>query len=386
MKTYLLTPGPTPLPEKVVSTFAQPIIHHRSSVFIELFQKVRENLKYVFQTKEECLVLSSSGTGGVEAVIVNLFNPGEKIITIEGGKFGERWTKVANAYGVQTVSLKPEYGDSFDPSEVTELLKKNPDVKGIVICASETSTGVVHPVKEVAQIMKAHGGLVVVDAITALGVMDLPMDAWGLDAVIGGSQKAFMLPPGMALLSLSQAAWKKVDENKQPKFYFDLKRELKAHLKDQTAFTPPVSLIQGLNTTLEMIRNEGLPNVFRRHSVCAEATRAAAKALGLELFSKRNHSTAITAVKVPSSVADGKKIPSLMKNRYGVTIVGGQDSMEGKIFRLAHIGYIYPLDIIVAITALEWALKELGHKFNLGQGVSAASEVLFRDYQDKKGS
>ncbi|MGZ3708487.1 MAG: pyridoxal-phosphate-dependent aminotransferase family protein [Bdellovibrionota bacterium] len=370
-KTYLLTPGPTPIPESVLSVFGSPIIHHRTPAFEKLFEEVRTGMKYLFQTKQEVLLLAASGTGAMDAAVANLFKKGDKVLTINGGKFGERWTKIAKAYGLNAVELKVEMGDSIEAKAVEEAVKANPTARGILFQASETSTGAKMPTQEICKIARTAGMISICDAITACGVFDLPMDEWGIDVLITGSQKAMMLPPGLAMIALSDRAWAMTESSDLPKFYFDLGKERKAHLKNQTAWTPAISLIQGLRESLRLIREEGLHNVFKRHELLAKATRNGIQALGLEMLAKKSPSTAVTAVRLPASIKDGKALPKLMRDKWGVTIVGGQDELEGKIIRLSHFGYCDKFDITTAISALELSLNELGHKVEFGKGVGA---------------
>jgi aspartate aminotransferase-like enzyme len=370
-KIYLLTPGPTPLPESVSAAFARPIIHHRTPAFEALFEEVKTGLKYVYQTKQDVIALASTGTGAMDAAVTNLFRRGEKVITINGGKFGQRWTKIAKVYGLVPVEITLAPGDAVEPRQVEEAVRANPDAKGILFQASETSTGVQMPTQEICRIARSANMLSVCDAITACGVFHLPMDEWGIDCLISGSQKAFMIPPGLSMIALSDRAWAKSESSDLPKFYFDLAKERKALGKNQTAWTPAISLIQGLQESLAMIRKEGLENTFKRHDLLARATRAAVSALGLEMLAKKAPSTAVTAVKVPAAIKEGKKIPKLMREKYGVTIAGGQDELEGKIFRLSHFGYCDKFDITTGISCLELVLNELGHKVEFGKGVGA---------------
>jgi aspartate aminotransferase-like enzyme len=381
-KTYLLAPGPTPIPESVLAVFAQPIIHHRTPAFQKLFEEVRNGLKKVFQTKNDVLVLSTTGTGGMEATVSNLFKKGDKVITVNGGKFGERWTKIATVYGLKAIEIQLELGQALDPGKLQEILKSNPDTKAVLFQASETSTGVRMPTQEICQIARTAGALSICDAITACGVFNLPMDEWGIDVMITGSQKAMMLPPGLAMIALSPKAWAMSESSDLPKFYFDLTRERKSQSKNQTAWTPAISLIQGLQESLRIMEEEGLAAIFARHELLARATREAVKALGLELFAKQSPSTSVTAVLVPAHIQDGKQIPKLMRDRYGVTISGGQDSLEGKIFRLSHFGYCDRFDITTGISALELVLNDLGHKVELGKGVGAALKVFSVDSKE----
>lgn len=375
-KNYLLAPGPTPVPERVAAILGQPIPHHRTPGFEKTFAEAREGLKWLFQTKSEVIMLTATGTGAMDAAVANLFRRGEKVVTVNGGKFGERWSKIARVYGLDVVELKLPAGEAVESAVLAKLLDANSDAKAILFQASETSTGTRMPVKEIVDLSKKRGMLSVCDAITALGVMDLPMDSWGIDVLITGSQKAMMIPPGLAFIALSDAAWIKSESADLPKFYFDLAKEKKAHLTNQTAWTPAISLVMGLAESLKMLREEGLENVFKRHETLARATRAAVEALGLELLAKKSPSPAVSAVLVPASVKDGKAIPKRMRDAYGVTIAGGQDELEGKIFRLSHFGYCAEFDVTTGISCLELVLSELGYPVKFGTGVGAALRVF----------
>jgi len=377
-KTYLFAPGPTPIPPEVLLAMAQPILHHRTPQFQSLFGTVLEDLKYVFQTDQPVLVLASSGTGAMEAAVTNLLSPGEEAVTIRGGKFGERWAEICEAYGIRSVNIDVEWGKAVDPQIVEDTVKAHPKVKAVLWQASETSTGVRHPTKELAEICREHSVLSVVDGITAIGVFDVPMDAWKLDVVVSGSQKAFMLPPGLAFIALSERAWARMEESRSPKYYFDLKKEKKSQSKADTAYTPAVSMIMGLKVSLDLIKTEGLKKVFARHALLAEATREAMKALGLELLAPGSPSDAVTAVKVPSNV-DGGAITKTLRDKYGVTIAGGQSQLKGKIFRISHMGYVSKADILLIVGMTEVALKELGYDLEPGRGVSRAQEILFQE-------
>lgn len=376
IKKQLFSPGPTPVPERILLAMAGPVMHHRDPAYEELFQEVREGLKYVFQTKQEVLVLTSSGTGAMEGTVSNTLSPGDEALVVRGGKFGERWAEICEAYGVKVTPIDVTWGEAVDPAAITKALDANPSIKAVLVQASETSTGVMHPIKEIAAIVKKRDGtILVVDAISGLGVFELPMDEWGLDVVVSGSQKAFMLPPGLAFVALSEKAWRFAEQSTLPKFYFDLKKELAAAQKIQSQFTPAISLVVGLREALRMFKEEGLENVFKRHAKLAHATREAAKALGLELLAPTAPSNALTAIKAPEGV-DGKKLKKNFEDMYGLIIAGGQSQLKGKIIRIAHIGYFQELDIIQAISALELVLKAMGYSFELGTGVKTAEEIL----------
>ncbi|HDS17007.1 MAG TPA: alanine--glyoxylate aminotransferase family protein [Proteobacteria bacterium] len=374
-KQYLLAPGPTPVPPRVLQAMSLPIIHHRAPVFKEIFEEVRAGLKHLFQTKEEVLVLASSGTGAMEGAIVNLFSPGDKVIAVRAGKFGERWSELGKTYGLQVIDLDVEWGQALQVRVLADLLAREVDVKAVLLQASETSTGVMHPVKEVADLLREREDtLLVVDAITGLGVFPLPMDEWGLDVVVTGSQKALMLPPGLAFAALSAKAWKFNQRSTLPRYYFDFAKELKNSVKGQNAYTPAVSLIVGLREVLVMIKEEGLDQVFKRHARLAEATRAGVMALGLELFAPSAPSNAVTAVCAPHGI-DGQDVVKVLRAN-GVTIAGGQDHAKGKIFRLAHLGYAADFDVLIGLAALEMALVSLGYDLAGRSAVRAAQEVL----------
>lgn len=378
-KTYLLTPGPTPIPETVLAAMSLPILHHRTPAFMEIFKEVQGGLKKVFQTQQDVLVLAATGTGGMDATVCNLFRKGDTAITVNAGKFGERWTKICQAYGLKAVEIRMESGEALDPELLRKTVQANPTARAVLFQASETSTGVMHPVQEIVGIAKSAGMLSVCDAITACGVFDLPMDAWGIDVLITGAQKAFMIPPGLAMLALSERAWAANQTSDLPRFYFDLAKERKGIATHQTAWTAAISLFVGLRESLRIIHEEGLQNVFKRHALLAQATRAGVAALGLELLAKRpeTSSHAVTAVRVPPSVKDGgKALVKLMRDKYGVTIVGGQDELEGKIIRLSHFGYCDRFDIVTAIAGLELALNELGYAVEYGKGVGAVLKTF----------
>ena len=377
-KKYLFSPGPTMLPPEVLLKMAEPIMHHREPEFEKLVAEVREGLKYIFQTKKEVLIFTSSGTGAMEGAVSNLLSKGDKALVVRGGKFGERWGEICKAYGIEFISIDVEWGKAVDPETIEKALASDPSIRVVYTQASETSTGVKHPIKEIAEIVKKHENtVIVVDAITGIGVFNIPMDEWGLDIVISGSQKALMLPPGLAFAALSDKAWKFVGRSTLPKFYFDFKKELKNAQKNQSAFTPAISLFVGLKESLNMIRKEGLEAVFQRHERLAEATRAAMKALDLELYAPDSPSNALTAVKMPEGIQGGK-LKNLFFEKFGITVAGGQDQAKGKIIRIAHLGYYERLDMVMVISALEMLLKEMGYKFELGAGVKAAEEILIK--------
>lgn len=324
-------------------------------------------------------MLAATGTGGMEAAINNLTSPGDTIVVVEAGKFGERFTEIGKAYGLNVVVDRYEYGQACDPKRVQALLEKEKNVKLVCIQASETSTGVHHPIQEISALTRKTATLLVVDGITGVGVFDLPMDAWGIDALISGSQKAFMLPPGLAFIALSQRAWEVQKTSKHPKFYFDLQKEKTNILKNTTAYTPAINLIFGLRESLKLLQAEGLPKVFARHAMLAKATQEACKALGLKLFAAAGHGAeGVTAVCTPDGL-DGEEIVKQFQVRHQMTVAEGQGSMKGKIFRLAHMGYVNRFDLLTIISALEDVLASLGYqKFERGAGYIAAQKEMDR--------
>lgn len=375
-KRRIFAPGPTPVPEEVLLEMGKPTLHHRTKEFIAILERVRKGLQFVFQTTQPTYLFSASGSGAMEATLVNCLAPQDEVLCIDGGKFGERWVKLAKAFGLVPHVYKVEWGHAADPSEVERILKAHPKIKAVLFQASETSTGVYHSVKEIAEVtQKNSDALVVVDAITALGVSDLPMDAWGLDAVISGSQKALMLPPGLAFLALSPRAQEARKRSQIPHFYFNLDAEDKAALTGETAWTPAVSLICGLDLVLKHMQEAGLKTIFQYHQKLALATRAGVQAMGLELFAKAPGNS-VTSVWVPPSVPEGKKIISVMRDEYGITIAGGQDAFKGKIFRLAHLGWFDELDMVTVLGALEMTLSRLGYPVDWGKGPGKAASVF----------
>ncbi len=374
IKQYLLSPGPTPIPNEVALAMSETMIHHRTPQFNRVFEEARQGLQTLFGTKGDILMLASSGTGAMEAAVANLFSPGETVLVINGGKFGERWSHISNAYGLNAVELKVQWGKAVNVEAVANELKLHPDIRGVMIQASETSTTVLHPVKEVAQLTR-NGPLLLVDGVTAVGVLPVPLDDWGIDVLVTGSQKALMLPPGLGFIALSDRAWKRTKEAKLPRFYFDLDLERKNQAKGSGAFTPAVSLIFGLRASLNMMAKEGLERVYERHARMARATRAAAIALELKLLAPESPSPAATGVFLPDGF-DADHVLEYLREEMGVTLAEGQDQLKGKVIRIAHVGYMGAFDVITAIAALEMALRKFGAEIPFGRGVAAAEEVL----------
>jgi aspartate aminotransferase-like enzyme len=379
LKNYLLSPGPTPVPERVLLAMAQPIIHHRTPQFSAVFADCAQRLKKIFNTSQDVLILSSSGTGAMEAAITNTFSKGEKVLVVDAGKFGERWGQIAKAFDLEVVTIKIEWGQAVDPADIKKELDKDPSIKGVLMQATESSTTVKHPLKEVAGITKGSGTLLVVDGITGVGVFDIPMDDWGIDILVSGSQKSLMLPPGLAFIALSEKAWKSVDEAKNNKYYLNLKKERKNLANKTTAYTPAVSLINGLQEVLNMIDEIGLDNWYKRTALIAEAARAGTAALGLKPVTD-SPSEAMTGVFLPDGI-DGGKLVKTLRDKVGITFAGGQDEWKGKIVRIAQLGYIGEFDIIIALSSLEMALSKFGADIELGKGVAAAEAILIDSFE-----
>jgi len=376
-KNYLLTPGPTPLPPQVCEAMSREIIHHRTPQFQAVLKEVTDGLKYIFQTTGDVYILASSGTGAMEAAVVNLLSVGDTVLCVHGGKFGERWTEIAKAYGINCEIINVEWGKAVSPEEIEKRLKANPKIKAVFTTLCETSTGVTNDIEAIGKVVKDSPAVLVVDAISGLGAIDLKTDAWSVDVCVSGSQKGLMLPPGLSFISVSQKAWEKINSSKSPRYYFDLKTAKKAWESTDTPFTPAISLVIALSEALKIMRQEALENIFTRHRKMALATRAAMLALGLELFAPSAASDVVTAVKIPQGV-DGEKIVKTMRDKYGVTIAGGQAEMKGKIFRIAHMGFIEEFDIVAGVSCLEKVLAQAGYKFSLGAGVKAAEEVFLK--------
>jgi len=378
-KYYLLSPGPTPVPDKVLSAAAEPIIHHRTPEFSDIFMKVSEGLKYVFETEQDVFVLTSSGTGAMETAAVNILCPGDKVININGGKFGERWGKICRAYGVDVREIVLEWGDPFTKEQLAEELQANPETKAVFATLSETSSGTIYDIQGYGEVLAESDAILVVDGISGLGATPCPMDEWKVDIMVAGSQKSFMIPPGLAYTSFSPKAWNLVEKSTLPKFYFDAKQYRKNLEKSTTPYTPAVSLIIQQKNALDIIKNLGLEKLFEHHRILGDATRDGVKALGLKLLSKRPGNI-LTAVKVPEGI-DGLKLVKTMQGKYRAYIAGGQDPYKGKIFRIAHLGYMGGFDIIIALTALEMTLSELGFDFERGSSIKAAETILKENWE-----
>lgn len=378
-KLMLMIPGPTPVPEQVLLAMAKHPIGHRSGDFNKIMAEVTEGLKWLHQTQNDVLVLASSGTGAMEAGIINFLSPGDRVLVGNNGKFGERWGEVCEAYGLTVQAITAEWGKPLDPEQFRAALEADTDkqIRAVIITHSETSTGVLNDLETINRHVKAHGqALMIVDAVTSLGAVNVPIDEWGLDVVASGSQKGYMLPPGLGFVSVSAKAWEAYKTAKLPRFYLDLGKYRKDAAKNSTPFTPPVNLFFGLQAALRIMKAEGLENIFARHQRQMQATRAAMRACDLPLFAPDEAaSPAITAV-MPQAV-DAEQIRSAMRKRFDIALAGGQDHLKGKIFRVGHLGFVSDRDILTAIAALEATLQDLGHQtFTSGAGVAAAAKVL----------
>ncbi|MDD5746626.1 MAG: alanine--glyoxylate aminotransferase family protein [Candidatus Omnitrophica bacterium] len=373
-KKILLTPGPTPVPTQVLLAMAGPSIHHRTPEFMAIFKEMNDNLKYVFQTKNDVFTFAASGTGAMEAAVVNLLSPGDTALCIQAGKFGERWTELCKAYQVNPIVIDVAWGDAVQPEAIEKALKEHKNIKAVFTTLCETSTGVVTDIKAIGQVMLKSEAVLVTDAISALGSIDLQTDAWGVDVVVAGSQKGLMIPPGLGLCSVSPKAWKLVEKALCPRYYFDLRTAKKALDKTDTAFTPAVTLCIGLNEALKMIKAETLEKTFARHQRLSRAVRAGMQAIGLKLYAKKP-ADAVTAVCVPEGI-DGEKLVKAIRDDFGISIAGGQAELKGKIFRIAQMGYMNEFDIITGISCIELMLAKMGYAFERGKGVGAAEKEL----------
>jgi aspartate aminotransferase-like enzyme len=374
-KYQLMAPGPTPVPSQALLAMAQPMIHHRTPEYEALFVEVRAGLKKLFQTASDVIPFGCSGTGAMEAAVANTLSAGDTAAVVSAGKFGERWIEILRAWGIEVVELRAPYGETVDPGRVADVLRATPRVKAVFTQHSESSTGVLHDVRAYAEITRRSPALLIVDAVSSLGIADLAMDAWGVDVVVAGSQKGLMLPPGLAFCALSERAWAAVAASRLPKYYLDIAEERKYVLRNEARFTPPVSIVVGLREVLRMIEAEGLAEVFRRHDRLARATRAGAEALGLRLFARATPSPALTAIVAPPGV-DGEAIVAAYAQHHNITIAGGQGEMKGRLFRLGHMGYAAEFDVIAALSALEQILADLGVPVDFGASVRAAQKVF----------
>jgi aspartate aminotransferase-like enzyme len=375
MKQRLLAPGPTPVPEDTLLELARPVVYHRTPEFRRMLQEVLGDLQYVFRTRQPIVPLTSSGTGALEAAVVNCLAPGAKAICLIAGRFGERWRQLCKAFGVESVNVSVPPGQAVEPEQLRQALAEHPDAQAVCTTLSETSTGVAHDVEAMGRHVAATPAILLVDAISGLGAMECRVDDWHIDVCVTGSQKALMLPPGLAFLSVSDKAWQRIDANPSPRtFYFDLKKAQAKLETFDTAFTPAHTLLAALRVSLKRIRSEGIENIWARQARNAAAARAGFRAMGLELFASRP-ADGLTVVKVPAGV-DGVALLSTLEKKYGLKLAGGQDQLKGKIIRLAHMGYIDQFDVLTGLAGVELALLDLGHSVEPGRGLAAAQRVL----------
>ena len=374
-KYYLMAPGPTPVPSNVLLAMAQPMIHHRTREYEALFIEVRAGLKRLFRTDQDVIPFTSSGTGAMEAAVANTLSSGDTVLVLRAGKFGERWEEICRAYGVRAIPVSAPFGETVPAERFAKALGEHPEARAVLMQHSESSTGVLHDVTGIAAATGATGAILIVDAVSSLGIADLQMDAWGVDLVVAGSQKGLMLPPGLSFCALSEKAWGHVKVSRLPKYYFDLTAEWKAVSKNEAHFTPAVSIVLGLREVLRMIEAEGLQNVLKRHERLARATRSGVEALGLDLFAKATPSPALTAVAAPRGL-DSEQVLAAYSASHNITIAGGQGEMKGKVFRLGHMGYVGDFDVLTALGALEQVLHELGQPVDFGAAVRAAQKVF----------
>jgi aspartate aminotransferase-like enzyme len=373
-KPRLMTPGPAPVPEDVLLELARPVIHHRSAEAKEVIVEVAAGLKEVFQTRNDVLILTASGTGAMEAAAVNIVPRGGKALVLNAGYFANRWANIGKAYGMNVVSVDTEWGQPTDPDRVANALKEHPDTACVMGTLSETSTGTGHPVEAIGRVVAATPAVFAVDGISGVGAMECRADEWGIDLLCVGSQKALMLPPGLAFVAVSPKAWAKIEAFDAPAFYFNLKAARKKMAEFDTPYTPAHTMILALRQSLRRIKDEGLENVWDRHRRMSEACQAGVQALGLELFSSRP-AEGLTAFRVPDGLKDGDIRGGLSK-RFGITTVGCQDKLKGKIVRIGHMGYMDELDVVAGLAALEMVLADLGVEVEPGRAVTAAQRVL----------
>ncbi|MEA2375347.1 MAG: serine---pyruvate transaminase [Thermoleophilaceae bacterium] len=378
LKQYLMTAGPTPIPPAVSQAMAQPVLYHRAPAFIEVYARCLDRLKTIFQTDNDVLTFAASGSGAMESAVANLTRPGQSALVASCGKFGERWVSLCQDFGAEVVHHDAGWGTKVEPADLQRALADNPGVEVVFTTLSETSTGVVNDIQALTEVVHAAGALIAVDAVSGLGAVPIAQDEWGVDVVVSGSQKALMCPPGLAFAGVNEAALERAQESPGRRTYFDWGATAKGQRKDppDSPFTPAVTLFMGLDVALDMIVAEGLDNVFDRHRLLGRASRAAAAALDLDLFGPEDdNANVVTAIRMPEGI-DGASIPKIMRDRFGVTIAGGQNQLKGKIARVAHCGYFGAFDILTTFSALEMALREAGHEVELGSGVGAAQAVF----------
>ncbi len=377
-KLTLMIPGPTPVPERVLKALGKHPIGHRSPEFQEIVKSTTNLLKWLHQTKGDVLTITGSGTAAMEAGIINTLSKGDKVICGENGKFGERWVKVAKAYGLNVTTVKAPWGDPLDPESFKRILNEEKDIRAVIITHSETSTGVINNLEEISRAVKSHQNTIMIaDCVTSIGSSNVPMDKWGIDVIASGSQKGYMMPPGLSFVAMSQKAWEANERSNLPKFYLDLLSYKKAADKNSNPYTPGVNLYFALEETLKLMKEEGLDSIFKRHNKHMKATQEAMNSMGLTLFAKKGYgSPSITSV-VANNNLNAEEIRKYIKNKFDILIAGGQDHLKGKIFRIGHLGFINDRDILTAVAAIEAAIEHMGaSKKPLGTGVSTAVKIL----------
>lgn len=376
-KNYLLTPGPTPVPAETLLEMAKPVIHHRTPQYRAIFKDASDKLKFVFKTKDPVYTFASSGTGAMEASMVNFLSEGDEVVVGVGGKWGERFQRIAQAYKLKVHVVNEDWGKPIAAEKIEKALKENPKTKAVYTTLCETSTGVVNDIEAYGKIVSKTKAILVVDTIAGLGADVYRTDAWKVDVTVGGSQKGLMMPPGLGFISVSDKAWELNESSKLPKFYFDLKVYRKAMEQEDTPFTSPTTLITGLRESLSLLEKEGIEEAWERHRILSVSTQAAVKALGFELFAERP-SQAMTAVKTPKGLESSKML-KLLRDELGITFADGQAEMKGKIFRIAHMGYMNEYDLLTGIGALERAATYLNFKVPVGAGVGAFQKTFIQE-------
>jgi len=375
-RNLLLSPGPSKVPPELCEALGRPIIHHRTPQFQNILKEVFEGLKKVLKTQNDVFIFASSGTGSMEAAVCNLLSAGDKAVTVEAGKFGERWTELCKAYGVLPKVVQITWGQSVKASTIKDMLDADKDIKAVFITLCETSTATMPDVKAIADVVKKTNAVLVIDAVSGLGPDELRTDEWGVDVVCSASHKGLMLPPGVSFVSVSLKAMKLVEQSKLPKYYFDFKKCKKAADKIDTPFTPAINLVIALNESLKMVNERGIENIWSYYAKMAQGVRAAANALKLKVLAdEKSASNAVTAIFVPEGI-DGGKLVKTLRDVHGITMAGGQGDLKGKIIRIAHMGAVDEYDILTGISSLEKVLHQMGYKFELGVGVAAAQKVF----------
>lgn len=379
---YLLLPGPTPIPERVRSAMDRPMINHRGSEFKDIYEEVLENVKKVYRTNANITIYPSSGTGGLEAAVVNFISPGEKVLAVSIGVFGDRFADIASRFGALVEKIDVPWGQGIEPDRIKEIIEKDTahEIKAVLITHNETSTGAYNDVKAVKEAMGDHPALIIIDSVSGLAAVDLRMDEWNLDVVVSGSQKAFMIPPGLSFMAFSEKALEKHRRNRNTSYYWDIDFGIEYKKKGQTPFTPPVALFFGLQEALRMMMEEGIDNILRRHIKYRDLVRASIEEMGLKLLTEeRFASPAVTSVVSPDNIG-ANEIRRFMLEEFNIVIAGGQKNLDNKIFRIGHLGYVRELDLVSVLTALEITLHHFGHPVEMGKGIKIAQEIILREH------